>query len=98
MRLRYIMSHEFKSMNMAQFELVRILAKPQHNLFVVGDPDQSIYAFRGADYRNVYRFREESPDHRLITLDENSRSHQLILDAAMSIIRKDPGHIKRDLF
>lgn len=83
---------------MAQYELVRLLSGGEQNLFVVGDPDQSIYAFRGADYRNVYRFQQDFPDMTMISLDENYRSHQWILDAAMAVIRKDPGHIKRDLF
>lgn len=94
----YLLVDEFQDTNMAQYEMVRLLAQLHRNVFVVGDPDQSIYAFRGADYRNVKRFMQDFPDHKLITLDENYRSHQLILDAAMGVIRRNPDHIKRDLF
>ncbi|NJL94098.1 MAG: UvrD-helicase domain-containing protein [Anaerolineae bacterium] len=97
-RFQYVMVDEFQDTNMAQYELVRLLARKERNLFVVGDPDQSIYAFRGADYRNVRRFQEDFPELSLVPLEENYRSHQLILDAAMAVIRKDPAHIKRELF
>lgn len=94
----YLLIDEFQDTNMAQYELMRLLGLRHQNIFVVGDPDQSIYAFRGADYRNVQRFQMDYPDRTVITLDENYRSHQFILDAAMAVIRKDPAHIKRDLF
>jgi len=97
-QFQYLMIDEFQDTNIAQYELVKLLAQGNQNVFVVGDPDQSIYAFRGADYRNVRRFRADFPKHTLIALNENYRSHQLILDAAMAIIRQDPNHIKRDLF
>ncbi len=64
----------------------------------VGDPDQSIYAFRGADYRNVTRFREDHPDSQMIMLGQNYRSHQAILDAAVGVISKNPGRIANPLF
>lgn len=88
---------EFQDTNMAQYEMMRLLSKFSRNLFVVGDPDQSIYSFRGADYRNVQRIQKDFPELTTIALNENYRSHQLILDAAMSVIRKDPSHIQRDL-
>lgn len=99
-KFQYIMVDEFQDTNTAQYRLIYLLSHPtqQQNIFVVGDPDQSIYAFRGADYRNVQRFRTDFPNHRLITLDENYRSHQVILDAAMGIIRLNKDHIKRNLF
>jgi DNA helicase-2/ATP-dependent DNA helicase PcrA len=81
-RYHYILVDEFQDTNMAQYTLVRRLAGERRNLFAVGDPDQSIYAFRGADYRNVRRFREDYPDTKVILLEENYRSHQAILDAA----------------
>lgn len=96
--IRYLMVDEFQDTNMAQYEMLKLLAGSRGNLFVVGDPDQSIYAFRGADYRNVQRFQRDYPDNTIITLDENYRSHQIILDAAMAVIRKDPNHIPRNLF
>jgi DNA helicase-2/ATP-dependent DNA helicase PcrA len=94
----FVMVDEFQDTNMAQYELVRLLCQTRQNLFVVGDPDQSIYGFRGADYRNVRRFQKDFPGHTVITLDENYRSHQLILDAAMAVIRRNDDHIPRDLF
>ncbi len=93
----YVLIDEFQDTNMAQYELIRLVVGDQNNIFVVGDPDQSIYAFRGADYRNVKRFQEDFQP-RTIILDENYRSHQFILDAAMAVIRKNPDHIKRNLF
>ena len=93
----YILIDEFQDTNMAQYELIRLMSSEHGNIFVVGDPDQSIYAFRGADYRNVKRFQEDF-DPKTIILDENYRSHQYILDAAMAVIRKNPDHIRRDLF
>ena len=94
---QYVLVDEFQDTNMVQYELIKQLGGESKNLFVVGDPDQSIYAFRGADYRNVKRFQQEfSP--QLVALRQNYRSHQLILDAAMAVIRKNPDHIRRDLF
>ncbi len=93
----HILVDEFQDTNMAQYELIRLMTGPERNVFVVGDPDQSIYAFRGADYRNIKRFQDDfSPT--TILLEENYRSHQIILDAATAIIRKNLDHIQRDLF
>jgi len=97
-RYRYILVDEFQDTNMAQYVLVRLLAGLHRNLFVVGDPDQSIYAFRGADYRNVQRFREDYPDAQVILLEQNYRSHQAILDAAMGVIDQNPDRPKKKLF
>lgn len=93
----HVLVDEFQDTNMVQYELLKLLTAESRHLFVVGDPDQSIYGFRGADYRNVKRFISEF-DPLQIPLEENYRSHQYILDAAMAIIRKNPDHIKRDLF
>lgn len=94
---KFFLVDEFQDTNVAQYELMRLLSQRDRNLFVVGDPDQSIYSFRGADYRNVQRIQKDFPELKTIPLNENYRSHQLILDAAMSVIRKDPSHIKRNL-
>ncbi len=88
-RYEFLLVDEFQDTNTAQFELVRLLAGKTHNLFAVGDEDQSIYAFRGADYRNVMRFREDFPDSKVILLEHNYRSTQTILDAANAIIAKN---------
>jgi DNA helicase-2/ATP-dependent DNA helicase PcrA len=97
-RYRYILVDEFQDTNMAQYVLVRLLAGERRNLFAVGDPDQSIYAFRGADYRNVLRFRQDYPDAQVILLEENYRSHQLILDAATGVINQNTDRTPKDLF
>ncbi|MCQ3931655.1 MAG: hypothetical protein DPW16_14455 [Chloroflexi bacterium] len=96
-RMPYLLVDEFQDTNMVQYELVRLLAGPRRNVFVVGDPDQSIYSFRGADYRNVRRFQQDF-DPLTIYLEENYRSHQYVLDAAMAVIRKNVDHIPRNLF
>jgi DNA helicase-2/ATP-dependent DNA helicase PcrA len=97
-RYHHILVDEFQDTNMAQYTLVRLLAGERRNLFAVGDPDQSIYAFRGADYRNVQRFREDYPDSQMIMLEQNYRSHQAILDAATGVIDKNPGRVRKALF
>ena len=97
-RYHHILVDEFQDTNMAQYTLVRLLAGERRNLFVVGDPDQSIYAFRGADYRNVHRFQTDFPDVRVILLEENYRSHQAILDAAMGVINQNSGRTPKQLF
>jgi len=89
---RHILVDEFQDTNTAQYELIKLLAAGSHNLFAVGDPDQSIYRFRGADPRNVQRFRQDYSDATLIRLGQNYRSHQLILDAATAVIRHNPDH------
>ncbi len=97
-RYHHILVDEFQDTNMAQYRLVQMLAGERRNLFAVGDPDQSIYAFRGADYRNVKRFRESYPDAQVILLEENYRSHQAILDAAMGVIDQNSDRTPKDLF
>ncbi len=88
-RYEYLLVDEFQDTNTAQYELVRLLAGRSRNLFVVGDEDQSIYGFRGADYRNVRRFREDFPDAKVVLLEQNYRSTQAILDAANAVIAKN---------
>ncbi|MGD8599410.1 MAG: UvrD-helicase domain-containing protein, partial [Anaerolineae bacterium] len=88
-RYPFVLVDEWQDTNMAQYELVKLLAGERANLFVVGDEDQSIYRFRGADYRNVARFREDYPHARVILLEKNYRSTQTILDAANAIIARN---------
>jgi DNA helicase-2/ATP-dependent DNA helicase PcrA len=85
-RYSHILVDEWQDTNMAQYELVRLLSAVHRNIFVVGDEDQSIYRFRGADYRNVARFRQDFPDTRLVLLEQNYRSTQTILDTANAVI------------
>jgi len=88
-RYQYLLVDEFQDTNTAQYELVSMLAGRSHNLFAVGDEDQSIFAFRGADYRNVMRFREDYPEAKVILLEQNYRSTQTILDTANAIIARN---------
>jgi DNA helicase-2/ATP-dependent DNA helicase PcrA len=87
-RYPFILVDEWQDTNMAQYELVKLLAGDRANLFVVGDEDQSIYRFRGADYRNVARFREDYPQARVIMLERNYRSSQTILDVANAVMAR----------
>lgn len=94
----HVMVDEFQDTNMVQYELARLLAGGYRNIFAVGDLDQGIYSWRGADYRNVLRFREDYPDHKLIRLSQNYRSTSTILQAAQQVIRKNQNRIENDLF
>jgi DNA helicase-2/ATP-dependent DNA helicase PcrA len=88
-RYPFVLVDEWQDTNMAQYELVKLLAGDRANLFVVGDEDQSIYRFRGADYRNVARFREDYPHARVVMLERNYRSSQTILDIANAVIARN---------
>ncbi|MBZ0301350.1 MAG: UvrD-helicase domain-containing protein [Anaerolineae bacterium] len=94
----HILVDEFQDTNMAQYKLVQLFGRPQDNIFVVGDEDQGIYAFRGADYRNVRQFRQDYPDAKMIILAQNYRSTQIVLDAARAVIDKNPHRQPKDLF
>ncbi|WP_298984295.1 ATP-dependent helicase [Caldilinea sp.] len=96
----YVLVDEFQDTNQAQYEMLRLLVgEPTNarNLFVVGDEDQSIYRFRGADYRNVQRFRRDYPDHVEILLEQNYRSTQTILDVANALISRNPNRTPKRL-
>ena len=93
-----IMVDEFQDTNTAQYELVKLLAGAHRNIFVVGDEDQSIYAFRGADFRNVERFRKDYPEAAVILLEQNYRSTQNILDAANAVISRNRHRTAKKLF
>jgi DNA helicase-2/ATP-dependent DNA helicase PcrA len=94
----HILVDEFQDTNMAQYALLQLLASDPPDLFVVGDPDQSIYRWRGADYRNVGRFNEDYPGARTILLEQNYRSTQTILDVATAVIDRNRGRVKKHLF
>jgi DNA helicase-2/ATP-dependent DNA helicase PcrA len=97
-RYQVILVDEFQDTNMAQYTLLKHLASRHRNLFVVGDSDQSIYRWRGADYRNVRRFEEDFPDAEVILLEQNYRSTQNILDTATSIIDRNTQRTPKKLF
>lgn len=88
-RYEHILVDEFQDTNGAQYELVRLLSRRWRNVFAVGDEDQSIYRWRGADYRNIMRFRKDFPDAQTILLEQNYRSTQIILDAANAVIARN---------
>ena len=97
-RFRHVLVDEFQDTNLAQYALVKHLASFNRNIFCVGDPDQSIYAWRGADWRNVQRFDQDFPDAQTILLEQNYRSRQTILDAAMGVIDRAQNRRKKRLF
>jgi DNA helicase II / ATP-dependent DNA helicase PcrA len=94
----YVLVDEFQDTNTAQYKLVELLAAPQNNVFVVGDEDQSIYAFRGADFRNVLRFRDSYQTPLVVVLEQNYRSTQIVLDVARSVIEKNTNRTPKALF
>ncbi|MCI2048134.1 MAG: UvrD-helicase domain-containing protein [Lachnospiraceae bacterium] len=97
-RFRYIMVDEYQDTNNAQFELIRQLAAASRNLCVVGDDDQSIYKFRGANIRNILDFEKIYPDAFVVKLEQNYRSTQNVLDAANAVIRNNAGRKQKSLW
>ena len=96
-RFQYLMVDEFQDTNRSQEELVRLLAGTRKNVCVVGDEDQSIYAWRGACAGNLKRFTADFPDAKLIRLEENYRSTQTILDAAAAVVKNNSDRLGKTL-
>ena len=85
-RYQYMLIDEYQDTNRPQYELIKLLAGPAHNVCVVGDEDQSIYSWRGADIRNILEFEKDFPEARIIRLEQNYRSTQAILEAASAVV------------
>ncbi len=97
-RWQYVLVDEYQDTNRVQYQLVRMLAASHGNLCVVGDPDQSVYAWRGADIRNILDFEEDYPNAKVIKLERNYRSTQPILSGATAVVENNLGRKKKNMF
>ena len=97
-RFEHVLVDEFQDTNQVQYDLLKHLSSVHHCLFVVGDEDQSIYRWRGADYRNVLRFQSDYPKSEKILLERNYRSTQNVLDAAQAVINQNKSRTPKNLY
>ncbi len=97
-RYRYIMIDEYQDTNRPQYELMKLLAGSEHNICVVGDEDQSIYSWRGADIRNILEFEKDFPNAKTIRLEQNYRSTQVILEGASAVVARNAQRKGKNLW
>ncbi len=97
-RFKYLLIDEYQDVNFAQYKLGQLLAAKNENIFVVGDPDQSIYGFRGADISNILNFEKDYPRAKVIKLEQNYRSKEKILKAAQSVIKNNAARKEKKLW
>lgn len=97
-QFRYILVDEFQDISPIQYEIIRLLSAPENNLFIVGDDDQSIYGFRGANPHSMQRFLTDFPDAKQILLDVNFRCHKEIVQAAGKVIAENENRISKEIF
>ncbi len=97
-RFEYISVDEYQDINAAQYQLISMIASPLNNLCVVGDPDQSIYGWRGADIRNILRFEHDFPGAKVFKLEQNYRSTKAVIQAAQAVIRNNSQRKEKELF
>jgi DNA helicase-2/ATP-dependent DNA helicase PcrA len=97
-RWLFVLIDEYQDTNLAQYTLARLLVEKHHNIFAVGDPDQSIYSWRGAKYQNILNFEADFPGAKVITLDQNYRSTNLILRAANALIQHNEERYDKKLW
>lgn len=96
-KFKYILIDEYQDTNEVQYKLSKLLSEKYQNIFVVGDPDQSIYQFRGANYKNILNFEGDYQNAKIIALEENYRSTKIILDAANSVIKNNKDRKEKNL-
>lgn len=97
-RWQYLLIDEYQDTNESQYEMVKLLVGSQHNLCVVGDPDQSIYSWRGANIQNILNFEKDYPGAKVVRLEQNYRSHSNILEAANALIAHNTGRYEKNLW
>ncbi len=97
-KFQYVLVDEYQDVNFAQYRLISMLAEKHKNITVVGDDDQSIYSWRGSDYRMILRFEEDFPGAKVFTLEENYRSTQTILDAANALVANNKTRAPKKLY